>query len=189
MQGDVGDQITIVNSTGVPKDLILVAGSGGAVDASAVTYTPGNAAVWPIPPPTSVAAALDLLGALHGQILSNPLRAPTSGELQVVGLGPFNVTPAKSGVYLAWASVEFQCPINVTAGQADLTLLVDSVAQGQPLGSGFTNGLWATTFSQVALVTVNRTLTHAWELFLNTNAATAIGHVEAAHGKLLLLEL
>jgi hypothetical protein len=189
MEGSPGDQASIVDTNGVPRVITLQAGTAGPVDASTVTYTPGNPSVWPIPPPATVADALDLLAALRGTLLTNAVRSPAAGEASTAGLSPASVLPTKSGVYLAWASVEFQGFAAPVSGQADLTLLVDSVAQGQPLGSGFVVGAWATTFTQLSLVTVNRTLFHNWELSVNTNDVTATGHINAQHAKLLLLEL
>lgn len=186
--GGVGQQITLVTNDQVPVSFVLQDATPAAIDAAAVTYTPADAAVWPVPPPANVAEALDLLGALRGTFLRNLLRVPAVGEAQTNVVGPFNVVPTKSGVYLAWASLELAAS-GTAAALAELTLNVDGAPQGAPLATGYTVGAWTSTMTQLSLVTVNRTLAHNWDLTVTTSDPLTTGHVDANAGKLLLLEL
>jgi hypothetical protein len=188
MEGSPGDQASLVDTNGVPRVVTLTLGGGGPINAAAVSYVPGNLSDWPIPPPLNVAAALDLLALVKGQAFESSSRLPAVGEVPSVTVGPFNFVCEKSGVFLIWAVAEFRFSGTV-AGQADLTVLLDTVAQGAPLASGYTVGDSTVTLSQLSFVTLNRTLAHDVELVLNTNNVLETGHVEAGRAKILLLEL
>jgi len=188
MEGSLGDQASVVDTNGVPRVITLAAGGGGPINAASVTYVPGNPSDWPIPPPPNVAAALDLLALIKGQGVEASSRLPASGEVPSVTVGPFNFVCEKSGVFLIWAVAEFRFSGTV-AGLADLTVLFDTVAQGQPLASGYTVGGSTVTLSQLSFVTLNRTLAHDVELVINSNDVLATGHIEAGRAKILLLEL
>jgi len=186
-QGAVGQVITLVTSDQVPIPARLVAAAGN-VDAVDVTYTPAVAGDWPIPAPANVAAALDLLAAIRGQFHSNVNRSPVAGETQTATIGPIPVVPSKSGVYLAWASLELICS-GTAADAATLEIQADGAPLGNALASGYTVGESTLTLTQLGLVALNRAVPHNWALVWDTTDPLTTGHVEIGRGKLVLLEL
>lgn len=185
--GSIGAQVTLVTADQVPLTFRL--SDGVTVDASAVTYTPADPNDWPAPPPSNVAAALDLLGAPLATALTNPLRVPLAGESDTLNLGTWNVVPQKSGVYLAWAQAEFRSPFLNAAAIPTLQILLDTVAQTTAVGQGVTLGETAIVLTQLALVTTNRLIAHDWDLLVTTGNALATGHALASSCRLTLLEL
>jgi hypothetical protein len=189
VNGNVGDAIALVTTDSVPVLVQLVPDTPSGVDASAVTYTPADPTLWPIPAPSNVAAALDLLAGLRGLLITNAGRVPPAGEAQALAALSSSVTPQKSGVFLAWSVVEVQIPAAAAAAECTLDLQVDAVSQPAILGQAFTVGAAALTLSQLALVTTNRAVAHTWTVGVDTGNATSPGHIAVQSAKLLLLEL
>lgn len=188
-QGEDGQQLNLVTGDKVPVNVRIQA-SSGSVDASAVTYTPAVPANWPSPPPANVAAALDLLGAPAGSAFSNSLRVPLAGDAQTNTVGPFVVVPQKSGVYLAFAAVELDSSAAPTgAAIARLTIRADGAAINTAIGQAYAPGLWALNLSTIGLVTLNRLVSHSWDLLIETNDALSPGHIDAGQASLVLVEL
>jgi hypothetical protein len=179
-----GTQIPLALFQGVPLN-VIVGTPGGVVDASSVTYTPADPLDWPIPPPSDVATALDLLAAVNGSFAENiaPIAPATASNLVTITA----LQPQKSGIYLAWGSAQYDGN-GSTSGIALLDLAVDAVVQGQPAGVGYTVGAWTLGLSTFRLIAVNRALPHTWALLGASGSATPFS-VQAQRARLMLLEL
>lgn len=188
-QGEDGQQLNLVTGDKVPVNVRIQA-SSGSVDASAVTYTPGTPTDWPSPLPANVAAALDVLASVRGFGFSNPTRVPLAGDAQTNTVGPFVVLPEKSGVYLAFASAELDSSNGSNAANvARLTIRADGSAVGAAIGTGYAQGRWTLTVSTIALVVLNRLVSHSWDLLLDTGDPLAPAHIDVDQAKLVLVEL
>jgi hypothetical protein len=179
-----GTQIPLALFQGVPLN-VIVGTAGGSVDASAVSYTPADPLDWPIPPPTTVQTALDLLANVNGTYGENvgalgPLTSITAVNLAAV-------QPQKSGIYLAWAQGQVTGS-GVDGGSVLTTILVDAVGQGAGPAVGYAPGSFILTCPNFVLTAVNRALPHTWALRFDSTSPTTLS-IAAQRAKLMLLEL
>jgi hypothetical protein len=179
-----GTQIPLALFQGVPLN-VIVGVAGGSVDASSVSYTPADPLDWPIPPPSDVATALDLLANVNGTYAENLALVGPGTVLNPVTI--VAVQPQKSGIYLVWGSAQMDGS-GTASGAASCALLVDAVQQGSAQAVGYVPGLWSATVSNFMLVAVNRALPHTWAMQLATGSAD-VAQVSTGRAKLMLLEL
>jgi hypothetical protein len=178
VDAQVGQTLAVVASDGKALPVLAVT-PGTGTPATAVTFTPSNPGVWPLPVPTTVQQALDALAALNGQQQQN---AAIIGPLATTTFTTAPIVSSGSGMYVIIGTIA----ANASGVSTQAGFLQVNGANVATSISG-TGGAGPFDMTMIAVAQLARGSSNTFGIGSTASAGT--NTIPATLAKLVLLEL